>query len=118
MMTWKPGFYNDGNDFHAWDEPEDAHDAAHDEICGYRDDSYWGEWSDQVDKVGYGICLPLAVATEEYVDVEDAPEGAVDYHLREPEIDAAAFWAVVTEHAPKLAEALAMAAPLVKRGTS
>jgi len=106
-MTWKHGFYTDGYEsFSRADDAEEAQGAADDIIDIYRENAEGDEWCEDVGYVHYGICLPLGIATQEPID-DELFEDAVDYHLREPEIDAAAFWEVVSKHAPKLAKALA-----------
>src|SRR5690606_26236443 len=111
MTDWKHGFYTDGYEsFSRADDAEEAQEAADDIIDIYREGAEGDEWNEDVDYVHYGICLPLGLATQEPID-DELFEDAVDYHLREPEIDAAAFWAVVSKHAPKVAEALTGAAP-------
>lgn len=107
MTDWKHGFYTDGYEsFSRADDAEEAQGAADDIIDIYREGAEGDEWNEDVDYVHYGICLPLGIATQEPID-DELFEDAVDYQLCEPEIDAAAFWEVVSKHAPKLVEALA-----------
>lgn len=104
---WEPGFWYDGDafGFDRFYSTSEAIETAKADIGQCRERAIVREhWPDETELISYGICLPLAAATE-----QSTGEESCDYHLREPEIDAAAFWTTVTEHAPKVAEALAAA---------
>lgn len=95
----------------------DAGMRAEAQLEVFRDDAKCdGEWDADVEQLEYGVLIPLGRAN--VIDSGACAEASfVDYALQEPDdFDAAELWRVLTERAPRLAAALAAAAPSTEGG--